>query len=694
MTDKIVPKFNDDAMKVLCKRYLRPVLSGAPCALCGKLHETPEEMFERCSFGTAEYYNLLASLDFLPGSPTLFNAGTGQGTFSSCFKFDVQDSMDSIMDVARKAAFAQKWGGGVGYCLSELRPFGAPIRTTHGRACGPVAVLELYHSVAKMITQGGKREGAQMGILHCSHPDLMKFVHSKDLPDACQCSRCTLQKECGSSRMKVFDTFNISVAVTDEFMKAATRGQTHEGDCLREIVESAWGRGDPGLYFIDAAERANPTPWLGELTGTNPCGEVPLLDNEPCNIGSINLAHMVGKDGFDWDRLESTVRLAVRYLDDALDRNEFPDPAMTEAAHRTRKLGLGVMGWADALTLMRVHYDSEEAVKLAEDLMKFIQVTAHDESRGLGDEKGCCPAFVGSRVTGPLIRNAALTCIAPTGTISVLAGCNSGIEPYFTLKGRREMGDGTPLVERVRVDAGDFVPHTAHQIGWEWHLKHQAAFQTYTDLAVSKTVNLPEDATRETVWNVFVMAWRLGCKGVTVYRDKSRGRQVLTEKGAESYPTDARYGSGRRKLRKDGVSLRHKFDVGDMEGYLHIGVFEDGLPAELFITGTKQGSTISGLLDCLAIVTSLALQYGVPLDVMASKLAGTRFEPAGLTSNSQIPTTTSLADYIFRYMMMRCLNSQGALAEYTGMLCPDCGAVAMFEEGCLKCSSNCGWSRC
>lgn len=673
---RITPIFSENSMKVLCKRYLLPKTNKDACKHCGGFHETPEEMFERAAFGNEDYYNLLASLDFLPNSPTLFNAGTNQGTFSGCFKFDVEDSMIGIMDVARKAALVQKWGGGVGYCMSAIRPYGSLVKTTHGKACGPIAVLKLYHAVSEMITQGGKREGAQMAILDCYHKDIRDFIHCKD-------------------DVESLSTFNLSVACTDDFMKNVSIGNSEEGRLFDEIVRSAWKTGDPGLYFIDAAERDNLTPWLGRLTGTNPCGEVPLLDNEPCNLGSINLSHLIRDGKFDFERLKEITRLATRYLDEVLDNNTFPDEAITKAASLTRKLGLGVMGWADTLALLHIPYDNQEAVDLGSEVMKTVQDTAHKESRKLGTEKGFCPAFSGHGSINTWERNASVTCIAPTGTISILAGCSSGIEPHYTLQGSRVMGDGALLEEKLQVKT-DFIPKIAHQIPWEWHIKHQAAFQKYTDLAVSKTINMPESVMVEDIRKAFTYAWESRCKGITLYRDKSRSYQVIENRPLETYPTDtiASKSKPRRKLPKDRMSQTHKFDIGDLEGYLHIGMYEDGTPGELFITASKQGSTISGLLDGLAIVTSIALQYGVPMEALASKLIGTRFEPSGLTGDSRIPMTSSLLDYIFRYIKLKFLNNKPLLLEASGMVCPDCQARAILEEGCLKCSKNCGWSKC
>lgn len=679
---KLPVKFSDNAMKVLCKRYFIDK-KGIVCPNCGKEHETPEQFIERCSFGREDFYNLLASLDFLPGSPTLFNAGTNQGTFSSCFKFDVEDSLVSIEEVDRKSALVQKWGGGVGYCLSALRPRGTPIRSTQGSACGPVAVIKKYQATSLMITQGGKREGAQMGVLICTHPDIREFIHCKDKDP------------------QALSTFNLSVACTDTFMKQVCVPGTEEEKLLREMAESTWKTGDPGLYFIDTAEATNPTPWLGKLTGTNPCGEVPLLDNEPCNIGSINLTHMVELEAFNFKKLKIIARLATRYLDTVLENNTFPVEEITQAALRTRKLGLGVMGWADTLALLHINYDTKEAVELSNKVMKTILHAAEEESKLLWQENGPCPAYsdIGNTIGSehPMRRNTTLTCIAPAGTIAVIAGCSSGIEPHFTLEGSRVMGDGkTILREGTQSSYGTFVPKTAHEVNWEWHIRMQAAFQEHTDLAVSKTINVPESITKEEIFDAFVTAWKSKCKGVTIYRDKSRDVQVLVNKGDENrlYGSVQTLSSARKKMPITGTSIRHKFSVGGNEGYLHIGQFADGTPGELFIRISKQGSTISGLLDGLGILTSMALQYGVPLSAIVSKMAGTRFEPSGLTENKDIPTTTSLLDYIFRFMALDTDSEQPITQIESGMLCPDCQSSAILEEGCLVCSKKCGWSRC
>lgn len=649
------------SQRLLCKQYLRKGDNRPVCEFCGQKHESLDELFDRVSFGVPQYREILSSFDFLPGSPAIFNAG-GNGTLSACFKFDVQDDMESILEVGRKSALVQKWGGGVGYCLSELRRKGAPIRSTHGKACGPIAVMRLYQSITEMITQGGKREGAQMAIMHCDHLDIEEFIHCKDVEG-------------------VFDTFNISVAVTDRFMTRVVNGAKEDRLLFNEIVKSAWGKGDPGLFFIDTAERANPTPHLGKLSGTNPCGEVPLLDNESCNLGSVNLSHFVTLDpkhaGYgilEFERLREVVRLGVRYLDRVIEENFYPTPEIKEATLQTRKLGLGVMGWADTLALMRLPYDSQEAVDLAGEVMKTIQEASHDESKKLAKEL--------ESYGFEDMRNDCLTCIAPTGSISTLADCSSGIEPHYSLEYTQIMGDGTKLARKL--DFGDFVPKAAHEISWDWHVKHQAAFQKHTDLAVSKTINMPNSATLEDVANAYVLAWELGCKGITVYREGSRIKQALemrtTDITERTFPND------------DYTALVHKFKVGGLRVWLHWGLKEDGMPGEIFFTASKQGSTVDGLLDAVAILMSIALQSGVPLEELVDKMRGRRFEPSGLTSNPKIPTASSILDYVARYAQIRFLGSH--TSYNSGMVCPECGAAVISQSGCLVCIENCGWSRC
>ena len=687
--------FSENARIILCKRYFWKGDQFITCSNCQVNHETEEQFFDRISLGNTEYRGLLESLCFLPNSPTLFNLGTGQGTLSACFKFDVQDNMESIMDVARKSAMVQKWGGGVGYYFGNLRPYKTRISTTHGGAMGPVGkpsegirsgVLHHYHSVSMMITQAGKRDGAQMGILPATHPDIREFIHVKDVDP------------------QSLSTFNISVSITDSFMeKVRDEPESEERKLFVEMAHSAWKTGDPGCYFVTTAEKDNPTPWLGELTGTNPCGEVPLLDNEPCNLGSINLGKFVRGQDVYLEGIRKTARVATRYLDEVLDNNIFPDPAIDEIARKTRKLGLGVMGWADMLALLEIPYESDSAVDLAAEVMEAIQTAATEESEFMGQEKGLAPALDQILDEDSLPwkrRNATVTCIAPTGTISILAGASSGCEPHYAITWKRTMGDGTKLEETIPVldeleeRGSTFIPQTAHDISPRTQIRHQAAFQRFTDLAVSKTVNLPKTATPDDVFSVYMLAWEEGCKGVTVYRDGSRELQVLDSHSKESYREEPEF-TNRIKLPKTRKAITHHFEISDIPVYMTVGLYPDTkMPGEVFITTPARGGTIDGLLDSVMISLSLGLQHGTPLELLVGRLKGKNFEPKGFTDNPLIPNAVSIIDYMVRWLEMTFLEP--IVSEIApGLICPGCESTVVREEGCLKCTNlTCGWSKC
>ncbi|HEC67161.1 MAG TPA: hypothetical protein ENI23_17930, partial [bacterium] len=879
-----------------------------------------------------------------------------------------------------------KWGGGVGMNFSKLRPKGAEVKGTGNHAGGPVAFLKMYNAIGDCITQSGKRNAAQMAILNVYHADIEEWITCKqEDPDS-------------------LSTFNMSVEIPDQFMNLVTKGKGNSSDrdieTFNKITEAAWKTGDPGVYFVDRAERDNPTPHLGPLVGPNPCGEVPNRDNEPCNLGSINLLNMImikhdGSKGLNLKKLDETVRLAVRYLNAVLDNNQFSHPDITKAAYETRKIGLGVMGWADALATMNIHYDTNEAVGLGKLIMNIIQKTAHDESEKMceeiTEEEGMYPSW---QEPAPKRRNATVTCIAPTGTISILANClegstlvhtvewgkqkiqslvnknysvycvdesgkptikrafdtkmtqkkapvykvqfdtgdfliatedhpillvnrlgrqkheigeyvqvkdlvvgdrtmtlerkwldydyvlstpligkgipehrllgefkigrklkedevvhhkdgnhlnnstdnlqiltksehaqhhtqftdfnlkrkgktfnefygedkaneikknmsashiknggawnkgrswskeerelisiktkeamsrpeiyekfleanrnrtftktsnhrvvsvelygyedvynlevedahnfsangvivhncSSGIEPHYSLEWERTMGDGTVLKEKA--NTGDFVPKIANEIGIEWHIKHQAAFQEHTDLAVSKTINLSNDATVEDVKKAYIMMWELGCKGGTVFRDGCRDTQVLVDTSDNAThnivsPEAIKYleTNGRKKMPTDVQTIRHKMKIGgEMEAYLFGGKYEDGKVGELFITATKEGTTIAGLLDAIAILTSIALQRGETPEALARKFAGTRFEPAGMTGNPNIPTATSPVDYIFRWLDKEFSDGNGHDGVNSGLLCAECNGPTKLVGGCVTCTDlECAYSRC
>ena len=530
------PNFSPLALDILKDRYLWRDANG-------NVTETPQEMLirvakhvastekpkERC-YWTSCFYNLMADLDFLPNSPTLMNAGRPypHGQLAACFVVGIEDSMESICGALRKQMLIHKTGGGTGFNFSKLRPKNSTVNSTNGRASGPVSFMRLFDLSTEVIQQGGMRRGANMAILNCDHPDIEEFISCKD--------------EEGK-----ITNFNLSVGLTDEFMRRAVLVPASSAAALlRKIAEHAWKSGDPGVVFLDAIDRDNPCPELGKIEATNPCGESPLLPSEACNLGSINLAHMVKDGKVDWYKLANTISIAVRFLDDVIDVSQYPLPEIEAAVKRTRKIGLGVMGWADMLYQLKIPYDSDEAVRLASDIMLFIGETAWYETNNLAREKGSSLYLLRPKSdTYPFWRNATVTCVAPTGTLSLLAGCSSGIEPIFANYHTRKvtLGDGTivekeifnPYYEALIADKSlgdeqlERITKTAYQIPWEWHIRHQAAFQQFTDLAVSKTINMPHDATVNDVIAAYRTAWERGCKGTTVYRDGSRSSQVLTE---------------------------------------------------------------------------------------------------------------------------------------------------------------------
>ncbi len=609
------------ALRLVYSRYLLRDESG-------RVRETPNEMLWRAALFVAmaearyggdprlyasRFFELMAQRKFFPNSPTLMNAATRRPQLAACFVVPLEDDTNAILEAARIAALIMKTGAGVGFDFSRLRPRGDIVAGTGGRSSGPVSFMKLFDTVADVIKEGGKRRGAMMAILHCWHPDVPEFIESK----------------CG--KLGVFENFNLSVAVHDVFMERALRGEQwclynprtceyvrdplsedlklseklcraeiciNASEILRRAAECAWRCGDPGLVFVDTINKHNPTPKLGRIHSTNPCGETPLLDWEACNLGSINLHAYVLNGRILWDELARDVETAIRFLDDVIDMSWYPDPRIEEAVRRTRKVGLGVMGFADMLAELGIPYDSHDALYLADKVAEFIAYHARKASNELAQERGPYPEFRHSihaegrfnwepqvpaheiydesKVSPearrlveerPAIdweklreemkrgtRNATVTTIAPTGSISILAGVNSGIEPFFALVYVRESSIGrfievnkflrSYLAKRgllnksvlLRIARGDKsvldegmrqVLRTAHEIDPEWHVRVQAAFQRWVDNAVSKTVNLRFDASVEDVYRVFVLAWRLGCKGITVFRDRSRPGQVL-----------------------------------------------------------------------------------------------------------------------------------------------------------------------
>ncbi len=561
-------KMGVNAIKVLKNRYLVKDEQG-------KVIEKPSQMFRRVAKAVAKadlfydkkanveeteeaFYQIMANQEFLPNSPTLMNAGTRLGQLSACFVLPVEDSIEGIFTTLKHMALIHQSGGGTGFSFSKLRPAGDIVGSTKGIASGPVSFMTIYDAATNVIKQGGRRRGANMAILDVTHPDILKFIEVK-------------------SREGILTNFNISVAVTDEFMEAVEKdsdyslvnprnGKVEEKLRARHVfdlaVANAWRTGDPGLVFIDEINRHNPTPKVGEIQSTNPCGEQPLLPYESCNLGSINLAKMVKDDDLDWEKLRKATRTAVHFLDNVVDANKYPIPEIAETTRANRKIGLGVMGFADVLIQMGIPYNSEKALVMAEKVMRFIGEEATRKSAEIGEKRGSFPNFRGSlweeKGYGAM-RNSTVTTVAPTGTISIIAGCSSGIEPIFAVAFVRNVMEGTkllevqPTFERIAREKGFYsrelmlkiaktgsiqsleeIPKevrrvfvTALDISPEWHVKMQGAFQKYVDNAVSKTVNLPPDATVDDVRQIYRLAYKLKCKGITVYRYGSKKEQVL-----------------------------------------------------------------------------------------------------------------------------------------------------------------------
>ncbi len=551
-----------NAMQVLERRYLLRDPRGRVC-------ETPEEMFHRVASNVAavdrvygdreheedEFYEAMSSLEFLPNSPTLMNAGTDIQQLSACFVIPVEDSIESIYDAVKYGAIVQQTGGGTGYSFSRLRPEGDTVRSTGGIASGPVTFMRVFDAATEAIKQGGRRRGANMGVLRVDHPDIESFVHAKD-------------------DLISLSNFNLSVAVTDDLMGRAARREkiglvnprTEEvvrwlpaQELLEAMARAAWRSGDPGVLFIDAVNRDNPTPALGAIEATNPCGEVPLLPFEACNLGSINLSRMVNEEGVDWERLGHTVDLGVRFLDNVIDASRFPLPQTSAMVKGNRKIGLGVMGFADMLARLGLRYGDRPSVHMAERLMSFVRERAEASSRAIAESRGSFPNIDRSVVPSPR-RNATLLSIAPTGTISMIAGCSSGIEPFYAISYSKTVMDGQRLSETLplfldiarergfldgaliselvsgrSVQSMSAVPSdvrdvfvTAHDVPVDEQIEMQAAFQRHVDNAVSKTVNLPANATWQDVLHAFTRSHARGCKGITVYREGSKPGQVLT----------------------------------------------------------------------------------------------------------------------------------------------------------------------
>jgi ribonucleoside-diphosphate reductase alpha chain len=771
--DRMLEKYgrlpvSENARKVLERRYLKQDPRGGAM-------ETPEEMTGRVAYNIAlaeglyygaipevvlrraeTFYRMIASLDFMPNSPTLMNAGRELQQLSACFVLPVDDSMESIFEAVKNTAMIHKSGGGTGFSFSRLRPKHDVVKSTKGISSGPISFMTVFDAATETIKQGGTRRGANMGILRVDHPDIVDFIVCKTKNDR-------------------LNNFNISVALTEEFMKAVEEDADYPlvnphsrevvarlsaREVFEKIVDAAWRNGEPGIIFLDRINKDNPTPKLGEIESTNPCGEQPLLPWESCNLGSVNLANMVsGENGgtrIDYERLKRTVHDAIRFLDDVIDMNCYPLPEIRRVTMGNRKVGLGVMGFADMLIKLGIPYDSDEALAVGQEVMSLIHEEAAAASALLARERGAFPNFGVSvyrdRGSVPL-RNATTTTIAPTGTISIIAGCSSGIEPIFALSFVRNVMDNDHLVEvqplfetemrrrglyseermkevsrkgslrEVEGIPGEvrrtFV--TAHDISPEAHLRMQAAFQKHVDNAVSKTVNFPATATRDDIRKVYLLAHRLGCKGVTVYRDKSREEQVLNigevngKSGAEAAPPPrAEAGFVATRPRPDtllGVTKEMKTSCGKL--YVTMNRDEKGF-FEVFNQMGKAGGCAASQSEAIGRLVSLALRSGVDPGIVVKQLKGISCHlPAWGGNGGKI---MSCADAVAKAVEWYVENVDRMLAGLAGPAgpsanpapgksaaargheiargaCPDCGSQVEMQEGCLKCRS-CGFSEC
>ena len=731
-------QLTENARHVLERRYLKKDKQG-------QVIETPEEMFRRVAQTIAsaeliydpkadiktreeEFYRLMTNLEFLPNSPTLMNAGRELGQLSACFVLPVEDSMESIFDAVKNTALIHKSGGGTGFSFSRLRPEGDRVGSTGGVASGPVSFMRAFDTATDVIKQGGMRRGANMAILNVDHPDIMKFIIAKEDPTS-------------------FTNFNLSVAITNIFMEAVKAGSDYNlinphtkevvdklnaKEVFDKIVAMAWKTGDPGIVFIDRINQDNPTPQLGQIESTNPCGEQPLLPYESCNLGSINLTRMLqttnGTVEIDYVKLAETIKVVVRFLDNVIDVNEFPLPEIAEMTRKSRKIGLGIMGFADMLIQLGIPYNSEEALQIASNIMHFINEEASKASVELAKERGVFPAFSGSiydAPDAPRPRNASCTTIAPTGTLSIIAGCSSGIEPLFALSYTRNILDGAQLVEvnpyfeeaaksegfyseelmqqlasGAKLHDVEAIPDdikqlfvTAHEISPEWHVRMQAAFQKSTHNAVSKTVNFPQEATREDIANVYKMAYEEGLKGITIYRDRSRDAQVLTTGTVEKAE-----GAGLtpRKRSKLTTGITEKITTGCGNIYVTVNSDEQGI-CEVFSHLGKTGGCAAAQLEATCRLISLALRSGVDVASVVRQLRGIRCPSIAWEEGKSI---LSCADAIASVLEKHTngddnkpqLQDYGLAKNLAGQ-CPDCGSLLVYQEGCFICPS-CGYTKC
>jgi ribonucleoside-diphosphate reductase alpha chain len=722
---------NENSIKVLERRYLKKNESGKPI-------EKPIDMFHRVAANIAsadavydksadvksvetEFFDIMTKLEFLPNSPTLFNAGRELQELSACFVLPIEDSMDSIFEAIKNTALIHKSGGGTGFSFSQIRPKNDVVRTTKGVSSGPISFMTVFDAATETIKQGGTRRGANMAILRVDHPDIMEFI------------------TCKEDNNKL-NNFNISVGITEDFMKAVANNNEFEllNPRTKELVENlnarkvfdkiaemAWKNGEPGIVFLDRLNKDNPTPKLGEIESTNPCGEQPLLPYESCNLGSINLSKMVRRGDIDWPKLEKTVKTAVHFLDNVITMNKFPLDKIREMTEANRKIGLGVMGFADMLIKLGISYNSNEAIETAEKIMSFIREKARDMSAELADLRGTFPTFKDSiyNVSGQRkLRNATTTTVAPTGSIGIIAGCSGGIEPLFAISYIRanvlndeQLVTVNPMFEKVAKELGFYseelmmkiakkgsvrgmeeVPKEvqdifvcAHDITPEWHIRMQAAFQKYVDNAVSKTVNFPHSATTKDIKKVYELAYELDCKGVTVYRDGSRDKQVLNIGSVKGKPQPAIKPRPRPPMMQ-GTTMRVETGCGKL--YVTINEDDQGL-FEIFAQMGKSGGCAMSQSEAISRLISLALRAGVDTDAILKQLRGIRC-PAPLLAKGGVVLSCpdAMSKAIEKHIKRkRDIGEEDIIEQATTLdnfidksdgrnvvgVCPDCGGWGM-----------------
>ncbi|QIN83992.1 vitamin B12-dependent ribonucleotide reductase [Rubrobacter tropicus] len=754
----------ENAVAVLKKRYLKKNERGEAI-------EEPIDMFLRVAGNIAEgefrfnegeeakalyeesrerFLQIMLSRKFMPNSPTLMNAGRELQQLSACFVLPVEDSIDGIYDTLKHQAIIHKSGGGTGFGFSRLRPKNDLVQSTMGVSSGPVSFMAIYDASTDKIKQGGTRRGANMGILRVDHPDVEEFIECKRENDQ-------------------INNFNISVAITDEFMEAVEADRDFElknprdgeviktvraKDLFRKIVEGAWLNGEPGVVFIDKINGDNPTPQF-PIESTNPCSEAHLPPYDSCNLGSINLEKFYREEtgDVDWDDLRETIHTAIRFLDNVIEQNNYPLPEIDKMSRGNRRIGLGVMGFADLLIKLGITYDSNEGLAFAEKVMKFVDDEAWEESRNLAEERGVMPNFEGSRheMRGDRVRNATVTTIAPTGTISMIAGCSGGIEPLFAVAFMRrqadmEMPDVNPEFVKIAKERGFYsedlmkkvaehgsvrdveeVPAdlrsvwvTSHDISSEWHVKMQAAFQKYTSMGISKTINLPNDASVEDVEAAYMQAFATNCKGIAVYRDGSRDAQVLstgkTSAGEKPTMTPAspeaptapsvtppvaaqdngpRFNSlaeARNGRPRTLTGVTKKIQTG--HGPLYVTMNDDEFgPRECFVILGKPGGTAAAFSDALGRMISLAMTHGATPAELVHQLRGIQDgHPAGVGPAATLSVPDGVAKAMSEHYLIEDSLPDTRELPIIGA-CPDCASGLTRQEGCVVCHS-CGYSKC